>query len=909
MPLTIGTLLGSHEIVALLGKGGMGEVYRARDLKLKREVAIKILPGEFADDTDRISRFQREAEVLASLNHPNIAAIYDVADANQTRYLVLELVEGETLADRIARGPIPLEEALDIARLICEALEAAHEKSIIHRDLKPANVKLTSEGGVKVLDFGLAKAMGGANAGPIALSNSPTMLNGTMAGMIVGTAAYMSPEQARGREADPRSDVFSFGCVLYEMLTGRQAFQGEDVSDVLASVMKLDPDFGSLPANLNPRLVDLLRRCLARNRKQRWYSIGDVRVELEAIRTSPFQVEEKPASPPTARPVWKYVAWISLSACIVLLAGIFVLWISKSKPAALLRVTRFPLVLGEGQTFTAPGRWMLAISPDGTQIAYVANRKIYLRLLSENDARPIAGTDNTIGVSNPVFSPDGKDIAFWSGVDRSIKKIPVGGGAAITICQAPDEPFGITWSNDDIVFNQSVRGQDIMRVSAKGGKPDRIVSGPETGTNSAQLLPGGEYVMFTLYSKNQVAIQSIKSGMRKTIIETGAGARYVPTGHIIYAVGGNLLAIPFDLKKLDATGGPVAVVEGVQRSGAGAATAPQFSVSDTGTLVYVPGPAAPAVSGGHALALVERDGTAKPLGLPPAQQYAFPRVSRDGKRIAVQTTDDNIISVYDLAGTSAMRPLTLGGANKFPVWSADSERVTFQSDREGDLGIFWQRADGTGPAERLTKAEQGVSHIPDSWTPDGQTLSFTVIKGAGESAVWTYSLKEKKATVFEQVPGKLIHHSMFSPDGRWLAYQSTESSTGRPRIFVQPFPVTGGKYQVSKDGNIFSPLWSADGKELFYTVGSNSIAGSDGPPQLIVTKITTNPTFSFGNPISMPLIGRNLGGPMLPRNYDIMPDGKRFLAMVDTQPEQTAVSQIQVVLNWFRELQERVPVK
>ena len=908
MTLSIGTRLGSHEITALLGKGGMGEVYRARDLKLKREVAIKILPGEFAQDTDRISRFQREAEVLASLNHPNIAAIYDVADANQTRYLVLELVEGETLADRIARGPILVEEALDIARQICEALEAAHEKGIIHRDLKPANVKLTSEGGVKVLDFGLAKAMSGTNAGPIALSNSPTMLSGTMAGMIVGTAAYMSPEQARGREADPRSDVFAFGCVLYEMLTGRQAFQGEDVSDVLASVMKLDPDFGSLPANLNPRLVDLLRRCLARNRKERWYSIGDVRVELEAIRTSPFKVEEKPASVPTARPVWKYVAWVSLSGLIVTLAGIFFLWNSNSKSSAPLTVTRFPFVIGEGQTFTTTGRWMLAISPDGTQIAYVANRKIYLRLMSENDARAIAGTDNTVGISNPVFSPDGKYIAFWSGVDRAIKKISIAGGAAITICQAPDEPFGITWGNDGIVFNQSNRGQDVMRVSANGGKPERIASSPETGTNSPQLLPGGQYVLFTLYDKNQVAIQSIKSGMRKTIIETGAGPRYVSTGHIIYAVGGNLLAIPFDLKKLEVTGGPVAVVEGVRRLGGGGATAAQFSVSDTGTLVYVPGPATPDVSRGNALALVERDGTAKPLGLPPGV-YAVPRVSPDGKRIAVQALDDNIISVYDLAGTSAMRRLTFGGANRYPVWSADGERIAFQSDREGDLGIFWQRADGTGLTERLTKAEQGVSHIPDSWTRDGQTLSFTVVKGT-ESAIWTYSLKEKKATVFEQVPGKLVARSMFSPDGRWLAYQSTESSAVRPEIFVQPFPVTGAKYQVSKDNISYSPLWSPDGKELFYTIADIS----RGRSQFIATNITTNPTFSFGNPIPipMPVIGR-LGGPMTlnPRNYDIMPDGKRFLAVVaPLQTEQTpAAPQIQVVLNWFSELQQRVPVK
>jgi serine/threonine-protein kinase len=893
MALTIGTQLGSHEITALLGKGGMGEVYRARDLKLKREVAIKILPEEFSRDADRVSRFQREAEVLASLNHPNIATIHDLEETDGTRYLVLELVEGETLADRIACGPIAIEEALQIAIQICEALEAAHEKGIIHRDLKPANVKVTPDGKVKVLDFGLAKAMEGAPASAT-VSNSPTLLSGTMGGMIIGTAAYMSPEQARGRAADQRSDIFAFGCILYEILTSRQAFHGDDVSDVLASVMKLDTDLGLLPGNMNPKLYDLLRRCLAKDRKRRWYAIGDVRVELEAIRTSPFKLDENPPSVPGVRPVWRYVACVLFAALVATLVGGF-LW--NSRPSVPLSVTRFPLVIGEGQVFTTTRRGMLAISPDGTQIAYVANRKIYLRLMSENDARPIVGTDNAVGVSNPVFSPDGKYIAFWSGADHTVKKISVGGGAAITICQDPDEPFGIAWSTDGIVFTQSTRGQEIMRVSATGGKPELIASSPETGTNNAQLLPGGQYVLFTLFAKNQIAIQSVKSGIRKTIIERGSGPRYVPSGHIIYSVGGNLLAVPFDLKRLEVTGGPVAVVEGVRRLGNGAG-AGQFSVSDTGTLVYVPGPVTPDI-GGVVLAFIERDGTVKPLGLPP-REYGFPRVSPDAKRIAVQTMDDNIIWVYDLSGTTAIRKLTFGGMNRFPIWSPTGDKIAFQSDREGDAGIFWQRADGTGPAERLTKAAPGVSHIPDSWSPDGQTLSFTAVKG-NESSIWIYSLREKKATVFAQAAGKLVERSMFAPDGLWLAYESSESSAnGQREIFVQPFPANGTKYQISK-GEGTSPLWSPDEKDLFYaTVGVGFVS----------THIATKPTFTFGNPISMPLPAK-LSAPAFPRNFDITPDGNKFLAVVDPlQAEQTAVApQIQVVLNWFRELQERVPVK
>src|SRR6516165_7855831 len=525
MALTVGTQLGSHEITSLLGKGGMGEVYRARDLKLKREVAIKILPDEFSLDTDRIGRFQREAEVLASLNHPNIAGIYDVQEAQGTRFLILELVEGETLSDRIARGPIPVAEALGIAMQICEALEAAHEKGIIHRDLKPANVKLTPEGQVKVLDFGLAKAMESTSANP-SLSNSPTMATGSMTGMIVGTAAYMSPEQARGRTADQRSDIFSFGCVLYEMLTGRKAFHGEDISDILASVLKIDADFTHLPADLNPRIAELLRRCMAKNRKDRWYAVGDIRVEINSILTEPQRVA---ASVPVVQaPFWKRAALPVLTA--VLAAGVAVagMWFTRPVPRS-GHVARYSYTLPDDQTFTRIGRQVLAISHDGSKLAYVANSQIYLKLIGETEAKPIPGTNQD--PNSPMFSPDGQWIAFYAANERKLKKIPLAGGSSVTLAEAIDNPFGASWAADDqIMIGQGLKG--IVRIAAGGGKPETVVAQkPGEVVDGPELLPGGKEVLFTVsstaatpdsrWSTSQIVTQNLQSGTRKIVIQAG----------------------------------------------------------------------------------------------------------------------------------------------------------------------------------------------------------------------------------------------------------------------------------------------------------------------------------------------------------------------------------------------------
>jgi eukaryotic-like serine/threonine-protein kinase len=904
MPITIGQQLGSYEITALLGKGGMGEVYRARDAKLKREVAIKILPDEFARDPERVSRFQREAEVLASLNHSNIASIYDLQEADGSRFLVLELVEGDTLADRLEHGPIPIDDALRIAKHICEALEAAHEKGIVHRDLKPGNVKITPDGKVKVLDFGLAKALQSA-PGVTTMSNSPTLtLAGTNAGVILGTAAYMSPEQARGRSADSRSDVFSFGCVFFEMLTGRQAFHGEDVSEVLASVLKSEPDMNLLPPKLHPKVQDVLRRCLQKNPNLRWHAIGDARVEIEAVLADPRgAVVEEPRVPFAKPTLWRRV--LPVVAAIVLSAAITGVAVWNFKPSLPLQVTQFPLLLGENQQFTNLGATLLTISPDGTQVVYEANRQLYHRQMSELEARPIAGTQSAQVIGAPLFSPDGRSVAYWSLADQALKKIAVSGGASVTICPAGNF-FGGTWEESGIVFALPA---GIVRVPATGGKPETLVVMKNNEVAyGPQILPGGEAVLFTVakgqgaeWDNAQVVVQSLKSGERKTLIERGTDGRYLPTGHIVYGFGGTLFAVPFDVRRLQVTGTQVPIVEGVRRTTFRFGGGMQFSFSKTGTLIYVPGPVS-TTGEQQVLALMDRSGGIKPLGLP-AGNYSFPRISHDGKRAAFTLEDGKEANVwiYDLSGTSPMRRLTFGGANRYPIWSWNDERVGFQSDREGDLGIFWQKSDFTGTAERLTKPEKDIGHIPDSWAPDGPRFSYTEVKGTNAS-VWIFSLQDKKGTLFASAPSGYLGRSVFSPDGRWVAYQSNEPSAAG--VFVQPFPADGStRHLVAKRtaNTPHHPQWSRDGKELFYI---------PGPSRFAVVSVTSRPTFTFTNPSALPgTFIENVGAV---RNYDVLPDGKEFIGTVNPELGLGSVvsgTRIIVVLSWFEDLKQRMGVK
>jgi serine/threonine-protein kinase len=915
MPLSTGTRLGLYEIVGALGAGGMGEVYRARDTKLGRTVAVKVLPEALASDPDRIARFEREAKVLASLNHSHIAALHGLEEDGGRHFLVMELVEGETLAERLQRGPVKVEDALKIAHQMAEALEAAHEKGIVHRDLKPANVKITPDEQVKVLDFGLARAVdpygsGGSSGsgGQDRLTHSPTLsMMATQAGIILGTAAYMSPEQAQGLPADQRSDVFSFGSVLYEMLTGRQVFQGDTAAALLASVLVREPDSNALPPNLNPRLYELLARCLDKNPKRRWQAVGDLRAEIETIAASPraMPVAAAPGAA-TRHPLWK-LALAALAGALVAaaLTGISV-WTLKPSPAP--TVTRFVLALPEGRQFTSLNRHLLAISPDGTQVVYVANQSLYLRSMSENESRTIVGNQEVGGMGFPAFSPDGRSIAFFSGPDQTLKRIAVSGGAAVTICPV-DNLTGVTWVADQIVFGSL--GKGVMRVPANGGKPEPIVSvASDEIAHGPQLLPGGQTVLFTLstassssadrWNTAQVVVQSLKSNARKTVIEGGSEARYLTTGHIVYALGGVLFAVPFDVRRLEVTGGPVPVVEGVRRATGGAGFA-QYAVSDTGSLVYIPGPVSTSAAQSD-LAMADRKGGVEPLKLP-AGIYQYPRISPDGKQVAYQADDANeaAVWIYALSGTVSPRRLTFGGNNRFPIWSPDGQRVAFQSDREGDAGIFWQRADGNGAAERLTKPDKGVSHVPESWSPKGDPILVGVTTGS-DVTLWTLSTQDKKMARFGDIRSAFPINSAFSPDGRWIAYSS--SDTGQVvEIYVQPFPGTGAKYQVSRSQRSHHPFWSRDGKELLYVPGP-------GAPFSVVT-VATQPSFTFGTPGEAPKSGLGEGGPAARRNFDITPDGKIVGVIIagQTRSGAPAAQQIHVVLNWFEELKARIPAK
>ena len=894
----IGTRLAHYEITAHLGSGGMGDVYQATDTKLGRSVAIKLLPAAFASDPDRLTRFRREAQALAALNHLNIAQIYGIEDSGGTSCIVMELVDGETLQARILRGPIAMTEALAIARQIAEALEAAHEKGVIHRDLKPGNIML-ADGKVKVLDFGLAKAYDTQSASAD-LSLSPTLTNmaATSAGVILGTAAYMSPEQAKGRDVDRRTDIFAFGCVLYEMLTAKKAFDGEDVTDILGAVLRVEPDWNQLPDGLPPGVRRLLRLCLEKNPKNRRSDATDIRLDLDHLLNEPATAAPAALEIPK-RPMWARAVPVA-SALVIggILSGVAV-WALRPAAAA-GAVTRFSVTLPEGQTFSNTGRRFVAVSPDGSAMVYVANQRLYLRQFSELEARPIPGTETWTNVVHPVFSPDGRSLAFWAASDRTLKKIAVSGGAAVTLCSA-DNVFGMSWGEGGIAFGQGAGG--ISTVSENGGKPELIVSVKDNeAAHGPQVLPGGKAILYTLRSaadsdwdKAKIFVQSLEPGSaRQLLVDGGREARFVSTGHIVYAYQGVLFAVPFDVNTLKVTGGPTPVVEGVRNSGV-TTGASQFSVAGNGTLIFVPGPVSGGSSGAlRTLAFRDRSGNEiERLKVPP-RSYLFPRVSPDGTRVAVSTDDDKPdVWIIDPTGASAPRQLTLGGNSRVPVWSADGLRVAFRSNREGDDSIWWQKADGTGTAERLTKAETGTVHAPNSWSPDGKYLAYTVVRGGSDVAVWILSLEDKKATLFAEQS----RNSAFSPDGQWLAYQSSEA--GQNQIFVQPFPATGAKYPVVPGGH---PFWSHDGGELFYNPAAQQIG---------VVRINTRPTFSFGEPSvfsTAGLVSRNPSG--FPRVWDVAPDRKRLIGVTEVTESATsgeaATQQIEVVLNWFTDLRARV---
>jgi eukaryotic-like serine/threonine-protein kinase len=886
--LVKGTLIsGKYRIIDKLGAGGMGEVYQAEDLSLNRQVAIKVLPPVFAADRERLARFEREARVLASLNHPNIAMIYGVEEADGKRFLVLELVEGETLAERLSQGPPPIEDALEICLQIAEGLEGAHEKNIIHRDLKPSNVKMTPEGKVKILDFGLARAYHD-QISDVDLAKSPTITaDMTRPGVILGTAAYMSPEQAKGKAVDKRADIWAFGCILFEMLTGRAAFPGKDVTEILAAVIRAEPDWSCFPANLHGRLREVLERCLKKDLRDRFHDIADVRVDLQRVLSDPGGVSIQPVTIADARRKLRLgLPWVAAVAVLGIIIGGAAIWnLRKPEPR---QIIRFDYQLPEGQEFSKTLSPPLAISRDGKQIVYSTPQGLYLRSLDELTAKLIPGTEGNSEL--PFFSPDGRWIGYSSPTDGKLKKISAHGGVPVVLCSVA-ETLGAIWQKDDtIVFGQPPN--EMMRISANGGTPESLAK-LKTGYFIVlpQILPDGRSVLYTSIESGheRILVKSPNAEEAKNLLE-GYGAQLLPTGHLVYALDDNIFAARFDPDRLEVIGGPVPVVENVG----------DFAVSDSGTMAYIPhtGPGIP--YNRRTLVWVDREGKEAPIAAEPGS-YINPRVSPDGTRIAlsIQTSDKVDVWIWDLARQSLTKLTFDAAAEVSPLWTPDGRRIVF-SNRGDKNGVYWKAADGTGKDEFL-----GAGHYPGSWSADGKTMVLTewntealnydlgILPMEGDRKL-SLLLKEK----YNEAQPRI------SPDGRWMAYTSNES--GRNQVYVRPFPeVEGGRWQVSTSGGD-SPLWSPDGRELFFRNGDAVMA----------VPVKTDPAFSPGSPQTL-FQGTYVSSILSyddwnQATWDISPDGRRFLMMKETGLAASGVvrsRKITVVLNWFEELKRRVPTK
>jgi serine/threonine-protein kinase len=901
MSLTPGTRLGPYEILAPIGAGGMGEVYRARDTTLGRGVALKVLPAAFSADADRIARFQREAQTLAALNHPHIAQIYGLEDIGAGgRALVMELVEGDDLSQRIARGPMPLDEALPIAKQIADALEAAHEQGIIHRDLKPANIKVRPDGTVKVLDFGLAKAMEPTGVASPSVSQSPTITTPAMtqAGMILGTAAYMSPEQARGKPVDRRADIWALGCVLYEMLTGQRAFHGQGVSETLARVIEREPDWARLPATLSPALRTYLRRCLQKDPRQRVQAIGDLRLALEGA----FETGVPQAAAPAVVPQWRRVAFAGVAAIIAsgAIVGTLV-WVATRPP--LPRVSRLQITPSRTAALTIG--WNdrdLAITPDGSRLIYVGNQGTQIFVRALDALEPVAVF--TGGPRGPFVSPDGHWIGFVDRISGHVlKKVAVTGGPAVTLATLDTGgPSGATWGPDDtiIVATASV-ATGLQRVAAAGGlitvltRPDRAQG--EADHFWPEMLPGGRAVLFTITALTggldaaQVAVLDLQTGMRRILVRGGSHAHYVSSGHLVYATAGTLRAVPFDLARLETRGTPVPVVPDVVTTGNGAVNA---VVAGNGTLAYVSG----SVEGTpRTLVWVDRQGHETPIPAPP-RPYLLPALSPDGTRVAVFANDqEHDLWLWDLGRTTLTRLTFVPGIDVVQAWTPDSRRVIFTSERAGVRNLFWQAADGTGAVERLTESPN--TQYASAVSPDGRRLIFSDEAPRTGNDVMAIELDGTRRVTPLVQSTFIERNGIISADGRWLAYEANDS--GRFEIYVRPFPdVNSGHWQVSTTGGT-RPIWARSGQELVYVSPTGA---------LMRVGVARGPLWAATTPTLVVKEGYFTIPSWWGRSYDISPDGQRFLMVKEGGAYGTAPpASIIVVQHWVEELTRLVPTK
>ena len=890
--LAVGRRLGIYEIVARIGAGGMGDVYQARDTKLGRSVAIKVLRLEFDHDPERLSRFQREARLLASLNHPNIATIYGLEQSGDTQYLVMELVPGKTLAEKLKAGALDTTEALAIALQICAALESAHEQGIVHRDLKPANVEVMPDGRVKVLDFGLAKAFAGEFDADT--QRSLAKAAGSEAGTILGTPAYMSPEQVRGKSVDKRADIWAFGCVFYEMLSERRAFDAESITEVLAAVLTKEPDWASLPKTTPPAIQRLLRRCLVKEPKQRLRDIGDARITIEEAQTGDGVVAElhnamqSSAAPKVESSRWRALPW-ALAVCAILVAAFATYFLLRPKRTG--DVVRFS-VLAPANTSFRPWGSFLSLSPDGRKLAFVIERAgktksaLWVRALDSLAAESLPGVE---GAHLPFWSPDSRYIGFFT-EDGKLEKIPVSGGPPQVLCDVHAGGGG-TWNRDGVILFSD--GNKLYRVPEVGGTPTPVADAAEAGQKSfyffPQFLPDQRHFLFFLitgtthrgYGRSFAAAGSVDSTKTERLFESLSQALYAPPGYLLYVTQGTLVAQAFDADRLRSTGQPVPIGTGVGLSRAWNYGLGYFSLSQNGVLAYQTGPSGPISQ----MTWYDRKGETLGTIAEPAVRLT-PALSHDETKIAVPTGEigGSDIWVYDLKRGAESR-LTVNASDNFnPVWSPDGKNVMYSSWRSGHLDIYQQAANGLGNAEPISGSEDPPKALNDV-SPDGRYAIYDTAGSTELTELWVLSLVgERKLFPFVQGNGFGAREAQFSPDGRYVAYASHES--GKYEIYVQSFPQHLGKWQISTSGGE-EPAWSRDGKELFYLTPED---------KLMAVEVHTV-AGQFQPEIPKPQFQAQLVQGLLWRNrYVVSANGQQFLMLSPVRNSEG--NAITVVLNW-----------